>query len=328
MVIKYFFNKVIIVILFLFWTVASANQDKVMADKIIAVVNGDVITQSELNNKIAMFNRMAAQDKNMQNKNIRQLALDSIIDSLLQLQAAQRIGLKVPDAELDDIVANVAKKNNLSVEQLKQALQEKEGINFKEYQRQIREQILINRAERAILGKDIAITDQEIAEILRNPPKMPANSMPTASYHVADILFELPDGVSAEKLKKTIAIAKKFAAQLKPNKDINALIQEYNMKGYDIKNVDLEWRKINELPNIFANVVVGMQRGQVSSPLIAPNGIHLLRLLEKQGDQVQQVKFSKDQAQEFLYQQKIQAKLKDWLKELRAKAYIKIYVKV
>lgn len=324
MVKKYFFG-LLMGLVFLFPSYAEIGVSKAVAahlDKIVAIVNGDVVTQSELDKRMTMLSHQLAGENSVVPKSpmLRKQALDSLIDSLLQAQLAQRVGMQISNAEVDQVISTIAKNNNLTVEQLQKSLKEHEGLSVKEYREQIREQLLINKLQQQFLGKDIVVSDKEVEKVLRNPPKM--SNIP-AQYHVTDILIALSDNATSEQIKAATDIATKMAAKLKQGADIDQTIKEYNTAGQKISNNDLGVRKIDELPTLFVQEVAKMQVGQIAGPIKAPNGMHLLKLLEARGQQ-QAMKFTKERAQEFVIRQKLEEKLKPWLKELHEAAYIKI----
>lgn len=299
-----------------------ANPDTSRLDKIVAIVNGDVITQSEVTKRMVMISHLAGSGSTTSKEStLRKKALDSIIDSLLQMQLARRYGMQISEAEIDNVISNIAKSNHLTVEQLKQSLQEHEGLNFKEYREQIREQVLVSRVQQHSLGKDISVSEQEVEKVLRNPPKI--NKGIVAHYRVADILIEIPDNASSDQAKVATDIATKIVTKLRQGADIDKLVQEYDVAKQHVSNQDLGWRTVDELPTLFAKEITKMQIGQIIGPLKAPNGLHLIKLLEMQGGQPQTTKFTKLQAQEYVFHQKLEEKLKPWLKELRDAAYIK-----
>ena len=305
---RYIFGSLIFFI-FLLSRYAVAAYSQQQLDKIAAVVNGDVITQSELDKRVALFSRQSPGSKVYM---LRKQVLDSLIDSLLQMQLAQNIGIQVANIEIDHAISDIAKNNQLTVEQLQKSLQEHEGIDIKEYREQIREQLLIARVQQQSLGKDIVVNDKEVEKVLRNPPKTSAVS---AQYHVADVLIVLPDNASSSQVNAASDVVSQVIVKLKQGISIEQTEQ--------VQSIDLGVRKIDELPALFAKEVAKMQVGQVIGPIRAPNGLHLLKLLETQGQQ-QEVKFTKERAREFVFHQKLEEKLKVLLKELRAKAYIKI----
>lgn len=316
--IKKYFLKISFVLVLLFANYANAGV--IRLNKIIAIVNGDVITQSEVEKRMAMINHISG--TTLQDSALRKQALDSLIDSLLQMQLAKRMNMQINEAEVDNAITNIAKHNQITIDQLKQSLQEREGLSFKAYKEQIREQMLISRLQQYFLGRDITINAQDVAKAMRNLPKINGAA---ASYHVADILFEIPDNASSEQTKTVENMAVQMATKLKLGVSLDKLIQEHNASGQHITNNDLGWRKLDEFPSLFAPKIAKMSIGQIIGPLKAPNGLHLIKLLDTQNIQSQNATLTKTQAQDFVFHQKLQEKLKPWLKELRDTAYIKIY---
>ncbi len=291
-------------------------------DKIVAIVGGDVITQSELNKRMTMISRMS-NEEGIKPSALRNQAMDSLINNLLQLQLGQRIGMQINETELNNVISNIAKNNHLTVEQLKKSLQEQEGLSFKEYREHLREQMLISRIQQQFLGKEVMINDKDVEKILRTPQKI-GNPGVAAQYHATDILIAIPDDASPDQVKAATNVATQIALGLKKGVAIEKLVQKYNVTGQEVTNTDLGWRKTDELPNLFVKEVVKMGVGQVAGPIKAPNGLHLLKLLEVQGGQPQPIKLTKEQAQEIAFHQKLEERLKPWLKELREETYVKI----
>ncbi|MBU0744141.1 MAG: peptidylprolyl isomerase [Gammaproteobacteria bacterium] len=291
-------------------------------DKIVAVVNSDVITQKELNKKMAFIQRIA-NAPGSSSSSLRQKALDELIDVSLQLQLAKTNKIQITNAELDGVIANIAKNNGLTVAQLKVMIPEKEGVSFNEFRNLIREQGTISRLQQQFLGRELVVTEKEINEVLRNPPKMDRTP---AHYHVTDILFEIPDDATKDQRAVIAEVANKMAVRLRKGASAESVVadSQQNLKGQVVQNNDLGWRKADDFPELFAKEVVKMKANDVVGPLNAPNGVHLLKMLEIQGAASQTGKLKKDQASEIVYYHKLAKKLKPWLQELRDKAYIKI----
>ena len=329
------FKKVSGIFIFILLSCFSFAEAGKVLDKVVAVVNSDVINQSELDKKISQMKRQLKSSHAAIPKAalLRKKSLDELIDNSLQLDLAKRIGLKIDDAEVNGIISSIAKSNNLTLAELKKMLPEKEGMTFNEFRDQIREQGLIKRVQQQFLGREITVTEKEIDRVVKNPPKI-RNA--ASKYHVIDILFEEPKADSKIQMKDISKVAKKTAQKLKKRgSNIDNLVKNAEQ---DIKNIakkagqkeiqppsvvknDLGWRQITEFPDIFLKYVATMRAGQVVGPLEAPNGLHLLKLVDFRGSSQ---KITKDHATEIVFQDKLMKKLKPWLKEQREKAYIKI----
>jgi peptidyl-prolyl cis-trans isomerase SurA len=291
-------------------------------DKIIAVVNESVITQSDYDKRLNGIKQQfeASHQSLPKADELKQKILDGLIYTELQLQLAKRNNITASEADVDAAIASIAKNNKLTVAQLRQQIQQHEGISYQAFRAQIREQMTISRVEQNFLGKDINVTDQEVDAILKNPPKMAAS--PT-EYHVADILIDLPEQPTADQTKAAKKLAAELQKQLRSSTDIAALVQKNNSDAQPVHNNDLGWRTIEAMPTLFAQPVAKMHAGEVAGPLAAPNGLHVIKVTEVHGAPAA-VKLTHEQAQNIAYQKKMEERLKPWLEQLRAGAYIKI----
>ncbi len=304
----------------LFFIQPMVKAEVARLDRIVATVNTEVITEKELDKRIALMKRQFGENAPA---NLRQKALDDLIDISLQLQLAKRNGIKISDKELDAVVANIAKSHDITVAKLKEVLPEQEGMSFAEFRNQLREQGLLSRVQQQALSGELMVSEKDIAAILRNPPR--ESAMPV-QYHVIDVLFGIKEDAT-EKQKSDISNeAQKVAVKLRnKDSDVEAIVKEIQGNlGEGVKSEDLGWRRINEFPDLFAKEVAKMQVNQVVGPIQAPNGLHLLKLLAINGSSSASGKLTKDQAGEIAYRRKLAEKLGPWLKELREPAYIKI----
>lgn len=295
-------------------------------NKIVAKVNGEVITQSELDRKIAIMQRQLVTSSAVlpQASLLRQQVLDTLINNMLQLQLAKRNNIQLGKNELDTIVANIAKNNGVTTDQLKQSLWEREGIKFSEFLNQIREQVLISRVQQQFLGGEITVDDLEVKrELLKN--SQPGNDQ--AQYHLTDILLVTPDNLSPDQLKTVTNLSQKMLAKLQQGASVEAVVtegQDQSKKEGVVQVDDLGWRKLDELPSLFVKEVVSMKNNQVVGPLRAPNGLHLIKLLGVNSGSSPSLKITKEQAYEKVYHRQLMTKLKPWLQELHEKAHIEI----
>lgn len=304
--------------------IIQAASTLLRGDKIVIVVNSDAIAQSKLDKKIAMLKRqLGDKSGSIVSGSLRQKAIDELIDTSLQIQLARRNGIKISDKELDGAVANIAKANHLTLAEFEEVLSKREGMNLKEFRNQLREQGLISRVQQSFLGGRITVTPKEIEDVLHSPPKI--DSTP-AQYHVVDVLFEVADGASRDQVELITNAARQALVELQHGGNLDEIIKEREegLKGLNIRSDDLGWRRLDDLPPLFAKEVAVMKANQVVGPLRAPNGLHLLKLLATQGSSGSSAKFTKDMAGEIVYRRKLNEKLGPWLKELREAAYIKV----
>jgi peptidyl-prolyl cis-trans isomerase SurA len=297
----------------------------VCLDRVVAVVNSEVITKSELDNKIDRMKRslLRAGSVIVSDALLHLQALDELIDASLQVQLARINKIQVSDKELNEVIANIAKSNGLTVEQFEEVLPSHEGISFSRFRNELRENGLISKVQQIVLGKEIVISDTEIDEILKKP--FESDDTPPR-YHVLDLLFEIIDCTNNKQLSTVTDEANKAAKRLRYGNKVDDIVRDSrnNLKKKSrVYSNDLGWRGIDDLPEIFANEITKMKINQVVGPIIASNGLHLLKLLEIRKDK-RVVKLRKEQAYEILYHRKLTEKLKPWLKDLRSKSYVEI----
>lgn len=281
-------------------------------DKIVAVINSDVITNSELQKKISMI-RQQAQSMNAplpDDATLRKQILDQLIDEKLMLLLAKRNNLQVTDAQLNQALGNIAARNNITLAQLP-AVVAKQGMNYADFREQIRTQMIVQQVEQHALGPSLVVSDQEVKSFM----KQHAGSV--NSYDVQDILIPLNSSPSAQD----IAAAQKKANDLLQQLKATGADQDKILAAQNIEAADLGWRNLNDLPTIFASRVASMNTGDIAGPVRAPNGFHLIKLA---GVKSSGQALTADQARQVLFQRKAQAAIPPWIKQIRSTAYVKI----
>jgi peptidyl-prolyl cis-trans isomerase SurA len=281
-------------------------------DKIIAVVNSEIITQSEIDKKVKTLKLQFAASgiAAPSDEELHQQVLDKVIDDSLELQLAKRNNITIEDADVDQAIKMILKANKLDMSQLHEALA-KDGMTMAQLREQLREQIVIQKVQQQAFGKEVAVDESEIQSILRNPPKRPSA---IDEYHVIDYLVPIPDKASPAQLQA----AKDTAVQV-----ADKITNKQKIDSKTVTTNDLGFRTLPALPSIFATSLMKMSAGSVSEPLEAPNGYHVLRLVAVK-EHAGNTKLTREQAQEIAYRQKVGERLNAWLKELRAGAYIKV----
>jgi peptidyl-prolyl cis-trans isomerase SurA len=297
-------NILVLLTLMLSITTVSA-ADKL--NKIVAVVNGDVITQHEINTRMSTNHQTSKQ------------ALDDLINNVLEIKLAQNNNIQISDSEINSIITNIAKSNNLDIAKLAQELKNTQGLTMQQYKEQIHDQVLVNRLEQQMFAKDIHISDQEIAKVMTKPVVVTQKAA-IPLYQLADILIEIGENAPKAELATAQDLAIKVLNQVKNSNDIKNTIAKFkNSVQYN----DLGMRKLSELPDLFVSYVKKMQVGQTVGPIHASNGFHILKLLQALGLE-QKINLTKDQARELVFRNKLKEHAQGLIKELRESAYIRI----
>jgi Parvulin-like peptidyl-prolyl isomerase len=299
-----------------------------LEDKIVAIVDEWAITQSELGAVMnSLANKLANKTNDFTSIKLRQQALDSLIDEALLLRFAGQVGLLVNDKELDEMILNMARANGLTLEEMKAAVL-KQHQTFSEFREQTRKQATVSKLQYQLLGKNLQITEQEVKEFIK---ELENQVKPLISYHLIDVLFEIPSEASSEKLLWIAELAQKLSFRWKKGEEVEEIIDslEQSFKTdegkVNIKVNDLGWRKDHEIPSMFVDDVVKMKEQQVTTPIKAPNGFHVLKLDKIEITREVSAPITNSQARELIYDYKLKEKLKPWLKEMKEKSYIKVF---
>lgn len=313
-----------------------ANVIYASSDKVVAIVNDHVITQSEVDTRCVALQQhlMQASVALSGKRGICKKVLQELIDMELQLQTAKRNNIQVSEQIIDQEIADIASRNHITVTQLQAELQ-KQGIKYQDFRKQMRNNILLNKVEQAAVSKKIVISDEEVASVLRSPPTAFISSMQsslqaqTQEYNAVDVLIPVKEQATASEIAAAKSVAQNVVAKLRQGKEIAEVLKDpsFTDKTLPLVSNDLGWRHLPELPNIFIASVAKLKPQEVAAPIIAPNGIHVIKLLAVRGGDGgthQATKITADIARAWLYREKFQQALQPWLKQLRATAYIKI----
>lgn len=249
-------------------------------DSVVAVVNDGVITQSELDDKVAAWHQQlqASRTPMPSEKELTKQVLDRLIDESLQLQIASHTGVEVDDAELDDAIGRIASQNHMTVEQMKKAIQN-EGTTYEKYRDNVRNEMLMVRIQQQAVGRDIMVSNEQVEDYLKT-----ALAAEKANYvfHLQNILVALPDEPTPELLKAGEAQSQALLDALVSGKKIESVVEQVKEDTLPISVGDLGARHLAELPDVFAKHVVNMKVGEFAGPLRTGNGFQVIKLVEVQ----------------------------------------------
>lgn len=263
-------------------TVSLATAETVTLDRVIAVVDENVVMESELQDQFqSIVQRMSAQpNANLPPENIlKQQVLEHLIVQQLQLQIADRVGIEVEEAELNQALANMQQANNVTPEQFAQQLAT-EGISIDELRHSVKEEIRVQKVQRGVLNSRINVTEHDIDSFL--------NSTEGQFWKSPDLLVgHILIPVSSSANEQTVTVAQQQAQQLKQQiengEDFRQLAITYSSGQNALKGGDLGWSKAAELPTLFAENLEGLTAGQITQPFRSGAGFHLLKIHQQRG---------------------------------------------
>ena len=268
-------------------TLAMANgtvhAKPVPLDRIVAVVDKDVVMESELNNRISSVQRqLSSRNINLPPENIlKQQVLEQLILENLQLQMGHRGGVRIDDWTLNDAISRIASRNGMSVEQFKKNI-ETDGMSFANAREEIRREMIINRVRQRQIGERIQISEQEVDNFLKSPEGQASMQI---EYRLGHILIATPDNPTPEQVRTAQQQAGELAQKLNQGANFAELAIAYSKGQNALKGGDLGWRSSDQLPSLFADQAIKMTKGQVSAPVRSPGGFHLFKLLDTRGNE-------------------------------------------
>ncbi|SFW42747.1 MULTISPECIES: peptidylprolyl isomerase [Luteibacter] len=244
-------------------------------DRIVAVVEEDVILQSELDEAInAIVRQYASNPGQLPPKDVlaRQV-LDRLILMKLQVQRANDQGIRVSDQDVDQAAANVAQQNKMSLDQLRAAV-EQDGYSYAAFRQQLSDQIIAQKLHESVVRDQVTVTDAEVNNLLASP------TYKAGEVHLAHIQISTPAGGSASDIAQAQAKAEEAIKAIKGGMDFNAAAIRYSDAPDALDGGDLGWRRLDEVPPAFADAIGSLKPGETTAAMRGPTGFHILKLVE------------------------------------------------
>ena len=312
-----------LIILFLpvlFLTPSNANS-AVLLDRVVATVNDEVITWSELMSAImlegkAVLDKSVSEERKKQIKELEGPFLEELINLRLQLQAARQMRLGVSEAEIDGSIDEIKSQYNLTDESLNASL-EAEGLTVTEYRTRLSDQILLQKTINFTVRSKVVITDMKIEEYYNKNKDLFAEK---ESLKIRQIFFLDPKDSSARS--DLLIKAEGIAKDIQDGKDFSELAGELSEGPEKEFGGDLGYLKLGTALKEVEDAALALKIGEVSKPFWSPAGLHIIKLEDRRGDGgVDKVR---DQIKEKLFQEAFESKYRQWRAGLREKAYIEI----
>lgn len=259
----------------------TGTGKEVPVDKILVVVNEDVILQSELDTYVRTLKvRLKKSNTPMPSDEIiRKRVLERIITNRLQLQMAERTGIRISDEQLNRAIRNIARRNNLTIRSLRKQMKA-QGYSFEVFRENIRREMIIASLQQRLVNSRISVSKQEIDHFLSRQKNF---AQRRTSFRIAHILIALPEAASASDIREARNKASAVRKKLLGGADFARTAISVSDGQRSLEGGDLGWMRPGQIPLLFAGALRYMQAGDVSQILRSPSGFHIIKLTAVKG---------------------------------------------
>jgi len=259
----------------------SAKQ--VPLDQVAAIVDQGVVLESEIKTLISTVKRNAETNNQTlpSDKVLRIQAIERLIQTSLQMQLAQRMGIQISDPQLEQTITNMTSRDGTTPEQLRFKLAE-EGIAYDSYRENIRRELITGEVMRSNVRRRVYITPQEIDNLLKLIEQQGEDQV---EYHLGHILVDFPQQPTDEDIDASRVRANRVLKLLKDGSDFAKMAITSSSGSKALEGGDMGWMNINAMPTLFAEAVQGKEKGTIVGPIRSGAGFHILKLKDIRGQQ-------------------------------------------
>ncbi|EON93416.1 survival protein surA [Marinobacter lipolyticus SM19] len=278
--------KTVLVLLAMMVT-SVAQAERQPLDRVVAIVDDGVILQSELDNRIdTIVGRLQAQGTGLPPRDIlEERVLDQLITESIQLQMAERGGMRISDNELNETMAGIAQRNNMTLAQFEQQLAA-EGVSYREAREQIRNEMLARRVQQRQVGNRVRVTDREVENYLQAlSTREPSNE----EYRLAYIYIEVDNPNDESAVAAAREKAERLRSEIVSGRDFREVAVAESDAANALEGGDMGWRRRSQLPSLLESVVPDLETGVPSQVMGNNNGFHLVMVRDRRGGESNQV---------------------------------------
>jgi len=287
----------------------------VVVDRIVAIVNDSIITETELNAATAVaVGGLRSSEPREYHVHTKSIVLDNLIENSLIKQDAERIGVEVSELEIDESIGSVLDRNGMTQDQLVEALKAKD-LPYQEYRNQIRDELMRVKFMNARFRSRIKIRTEELEEYFHQHID---EYYAEPSIRLA-VLLLTDDGkeVVQEKLK-TIRLG------LKNGEDFSELIKQFSDGPTAAQGGDIGYLHENEISPLIKNIAQSLKVGEISKPVRAKKGIYIVQLIDRKDKEPKPLEEVQRQIHNILYQKIMKDRYAFWLDKMKRTAFIDV----
>ena len=287
---------------------ASKNNQPITANRVVAVVNGQIITLIDFNNRLRLVRKNLSTSKQPlpSDELIQQEVMRQLVQEKVQLQYAKASGASLTEEELDKLMLTVAEQNKLDLAGLQASIQ-KEGMTYAELREDVRTKATIERLRGSILNSRVSVSDAEAnqaAQIMSD----------SAEYHLANIFIPIaPDAPEKTKASQQ-ALGQQILSSLQKGLPFADAAKKYSAANNAAQGGELGWRSASSIPPQLVSLVEPLTAGQHTQVIVAPEGLYIFQLLEKRRASSGEVRL--EQAKQQISQKKAEQQYQEWLQQL------------
>jgi len=276
-------KRILLILLSFAFSLNIASKIELI-DRVIAVVDSGVIMESQLNERVEeILMRLRNDRTELPPLNLlEEQVLDRLIIEEIQLQMADRAGIKISDSELNQTLSRVAAQNKLSLEEFRIKL-ESDGTSYRSFRDTIKKELILQRVQRGKVGAKIDISEQEIENFINSEE---GKTQLAEQYNVQHILLSVKSGLKEDEINEIEKSALSLIERLKEGESFEKLAASYSSGQNALEGGFLGWRTSSELPSLFSGIVSNLKVGEIADPLRSGAGFHILKLTDKRGNTV------------------------------------------
>ncbi|WP_100638040.1 peptidylprolyl isomerase [Marinobacter salexigens] len=265
----------------------SVQAERKLLDQVVAIVDDDVILQTELEARInTIVGRLSAQGTGLPPRRLlEERVLEQLITESVQLQMADKAGMRISDNELNETLANIARSNGMSLSEFEGQLAA-EGVSYRQAREQIRQEMITGRVQQRQVGSRVRVTDREVENYLQALESGGGND---AEYRLAYIFIELDNPADDATVDATREKAEELRAAILSGRDFREVAVAESDASNALEGGDMGWRSESQLPSLVAPVVPALDVGEPSEILENNSGFHMVMVMNKRGGAQKQV---------------------------------------
>jgi peptidyl-prolyl cis-trans isomerase SurA len=318
---KRFSNLILLVVC---WGMGLGLVSAEIYNRVVAVVNDDVITLHELNSKlkeITGFEPAELQNRDMKKfEESRNSVLSLLIDEKITIAKIAELQIKVTDDEVNAAIEKLKKDNLLTQEELAAGLKER-GISYEKYKNLVKRDLELIRLISYEVKSKIIIRDEKIKD---HYEQNRGEFTRDGRVHLAAIFLKRKDPSDEKELQKLLGEAEEILSRLRGGESFEDLAKRYSQGPGAQEGGDLGFFKSSQLDPELSSHIAALSPGEVSRPMIRSAGVQIVKLLERQESAPKPLEEAREAIYARLYQAEVHKRYESWLRELRERAFIKI----